>query len=165
MLLIPLATVLLLTAGSSALACDCLDLSPSESFREADVVFEGELIGIKSTSESFPNETAYTFRVKKWLKGGQPGREVTLLQGSFDCDAYFFLDVVYRVYARRHEGQLSSGSCFANEVLSVRDRNKYQMSASQSGHEPSGLFLVEVILFFASSAIWFVLRCPPRSRS
>jgi len=58
-----MAAVLVLTAGSTALACDCITLSPSESFQNADVVFEGELIQIKPIPGNSVETTAYTFRV------------------------------------------------------------------------------------------------------
>jgi hypothetical protein len=64
-----MAAVLMLTAGSTALACDCITLSPSESFQEADVVFEGELIQIKPIAGNVLETTAYTFRVRRLLKG------------------------------------------------------------------------------------------------
>ena len=114
-----MAAMLVLTAGSTALACDCITLSPSESFQEADVVFEGELIQIKPIPGNSIETTAYTFRVRRSLKGSLAS-EVTLIQLSTDCDAVFSPDTLYRVYARQSEGKLSSGSCFGNEVLAVR---------------------------------------------
>jgi len=122
----------MLTVGSTALACDCITLSPSKSFQNADVVFEGELIQIKPVAGNSVETTAYTFRVRRLLKGS-PASEVTLIQESTVCDAVFSPDTFYRVYARQSEGKLFSGSCFGNEVLAVRrvTRDSAQTSKSQ----------------------------------
>jgi hypothetical protein len=111
-LMIPMAVWLVLTAGSTVLACDCVTRSPAESFQDAEVVFEGVVIRKNQAS----TETTYTFRVTKLFKGS-PESELTLIQGTSDCDATFLPDTVYRVYARSFSGHLNSGACSGNEVL------------------------------------------------
>jgi len=117
------AMVLLMMLGSvsAALACDCLTGTPEESFKDADVVFEGELI--RSTklaaSEMSWKTIAYTFAVSKSLKGPAE-REITIVEGNSNCDYFFFPNTVYRVYARRSDNELISGTCFGNKVLESR---------------------------------------------
>lgn len=110
----------MLGAGSTALGCDCLTRSPSESFAEADFVFEGELI---RSSQSGPG-IAYDFRVRNVRKGAHVDN-VTLIGNLSDCDADFSPYIVYRVYARSSEGRLSSSSCFANAVLGATRITNY----------------------------------------
>lgn len=107
-----LVLFLMLGAGGTALGCDCLTLSPSESFKEADFVFEGLLIG----SNQSGHDIAYEFRVRKVLKGAHVAN-VTLIEGLSNCDANFSPSIIYRVYARSVEGRLSSSSCFANVMV------------------------------------------------
>lgn len=104
----------ILMFGGEALACDCITASPEESFRRADVVFEGELV----RAEGSP-DTSYTFRVEKVLKGPRV-EEVTIFNGGTNCDETFFADIVYRVYAHEYQGKLGSSICSGNVVL----RNK-----------------------------------------
>lgn len=114
LLLSAIGLVTMLIAGQSALACDCMTPPPSECFKRADVVFEGELIRISED----PIKPTYTFEVSKVLKG-PGGSEVTIHATGTDCDASFNPDTVYRVYARTFEGKLISGQCSGNKVLKV----------------------------------------------
>ena len=109
---------LMLTLGSTVFACDCNDLTPQQSLKEADVVFEGELIRSAPITDrpSFGRDITYTFRVSHSLKGPAVS-EITLVGGHTDCDFYFFPNIVYRVYARRDGAELFTGSCLANQVL------------------------------------------------
>jgi hypothetical protein len=119
-----LVLLLMLSVDSTALACDCLDLSPQKSLEEADVVFEGELKRSTQTAD----EIAYNFEVEAVIKG-DIRNEVTLFQRSSNCSPTFFPDSVYRVYARpRHDGKLFSTVCFANEVIRTR-----QLGGSDAG--------------------------------
>lgn len=106
---------LTLTAVRTAVSFDCNTGSPRESFKAADVIFEGEVIRITRTAQ----EVAYTFRVSKVLKG-TTDREVTIFGGYTSCDADFLPNVIYRVYARKFEGKLVSGQCSGNKVLRIK---------------------------------------------
>lgn len=112
-----LGLLLLLTfAGAkTVVACDCVTPSPNESFQNADVVFEGEVIRSTQVKENI----AYTFKITNSLKGLATS-EVTLFQGHTNCDPYFWPNVVYRVYAKKFEGRLISGVCSGNKVLKTR---------------------------------------------
>ena len=119
---IPLAFIavwFILTASSTAWACDCGISSPDEDFRDADVVFEGIVDREIPTSSG----TTYTFQVLKSLKGS-PDSEFTLEQQPYDCDPTFLKSTIYRVYARRREGKLFSSVCFGNEVLGFFQQKK-----------------------------------------
>jgi hypothetical protein len=146
--LIVFTTVLLvLIAGSTVLACDCVTLSPSESLRRADVVFEGQVIQIVPTSSG----TNYTFQVSKSLKG-LPARELTLEQGAVDCDATFSQYTRYRVHARYFEGKLFSGTCDGNETLGfirvTRDSTKISISK----------LLPSLAVGLVAAIIWLLIR-------
>jgi hypothetical protein len=112
LLLSTIALVLVLIAGQTTLACECLTLTPSESLKRADLVFEGELVRIAQD----PIKPTYTFSVNKLLKGSRVTEVIIHSMGS-DCDARFDPDVIYRVYARTYEGKLISGLCSGNKIL------------------------------------------------
>src|SRR6185503_14149742 len=92
--------VLLLTlvASDTALACNCFPLSPAESFKNADVVFEGELLGITRLPPASRYSLAYRFKVRKAVKGWF-GNVVSVFGDGTDCDPFFAPGFVYRVYA------------------------------------------------------------------
>lgn len=116
-----LVLLLMLSVSSTALACDCITLTSEQGFKDADVVFEGQLIrstNIRDAS-SLTRNISYTFEVRNVLKGPS-AREITLVGGQSDCDFFFFPDTVYRVNARRSNGELFTGSCSGNEVLSKK---------------------------------------------
>lgn len=121
--------VLFLTLGAAGtvLACDCRQLTPSESLEEADFVFEGEII----RSYQSGHNIAYDFRVRNVFKGAHVDN-VTLIEGLSDCDANFSPALLYRVYARSFEGRLSSGTCFANVVLGATRITNYHAAQSTS---------------------------------
>jgi hypothetical protein len=151
-----LAVLLILTIDSTVHACDCLTLDPQKSFKEADVVFEGELDRLNQSG----HQLALTFKVSKGLKGDlQP--EVTLLQQMTNCDPSFVTNVIYRVYARRLEDRLLSSSCFANEVLAVKRMNpppvRWQNTFSSMLLRPKALVIVGICLP-ALVIIWFLGR-------
>ena len=153
---IPIASIavllVLLTQSSTVWACDCVTGTPAESFRAADVVFHGELIRITPTSTG----SAYTFRVREVFKG-PPASELTLEQGFMDCDATFAPNILYRVYARRFEGKLSSGVCSGNELIRVtRMRTDLASSRVTTSLLPK-LFLV-VAIGLTAIGIWLWRR-------
>ena len=107
--------VILIGAGGSVLACSCIPAPEPESFKRADLVFEGEVIRLVP-DEQYPERiVGYTFRVDKMLKG-EDVAEVTFYRTS-NCDAIFTLGAVYRVYAYRHQGKLKSSQCSGNKFL------------------------------------------------
>ena len=113
--------VFALLSGQKAWACDCVTLSPSESLKNADVVFEGHLIRVQREpgNEIF---FTYVFSVDKSVKG--PILKTVIIEGSYsDCDANFLPDVQYKVYAKNYNGRLGAGSCSGNEVLALIRRN------------------------------------------
>ena len=115
-LLVSLAVLTLtLTAARTTVSFDCATLSERESFKVADVVFDGEVIRITRVDQN----PQYTFRVDYRLKGFV-GREVTILGGHTNCDATFAPNTIYRVYARYYNGKLTSGVCSGNKVLRTK---------------------------------------------
>lgn len=145
-----MTVVLVLIAGSTVLACDCVTLSPSESFRRADVVFEGHVIQIVPSSSG----TNYTFQVSKPLKGS-PASELTLQQGAVDCDATFSQYTIYRVHARYFEGKLFSGTCDGNETLGFIQvtRDSTQISISNVSK-----LLPSLAVGLLAAIIWLLIR-------
>lgn len=145
---------LFLMMERSALACDCVTPEPAQAFKEADVVFEGELARVDRASDSlFP--TAYTFSVTKVLKGPR-AKEIVILGGATNCDKTFFPDIVYRVYAGEFQGRLTSGACAGNEVLIKRENSYYAGVESTSVWELWQLWYVKVAVI-AGTALLLVL--------
>ena len=106
----------MLVASETALACNCLPLSPEESYNNADVVFEGELIRARSLPLSSRFAYAYTFEVTKPLKGSA-GTVVSIFGAGNECDARFEPGFVYRVHAKAADGTLTSGTCAGNSIV------------------------------------------------
>lgn len=147
------ALLVLLTLSSTVWACDCVTGTPEESFRAADVVFHGEVI----RSNTSTSERTYTFSVKEVFKGS-PASELTLEQGFTDCDATFAPNILYRVYARRSEGKLFSGTCFGNELIRVTRMRTSLASTSANGSLLLKLFPVAVLGLLAALILFLRRR-------
>ena len=115
-LLATIVLLLTLLACDTALACNCSPLSPAESLKNADVVFEGELLGITGLPPASRFSLAYRFKVRKSVKGSV-GNIVSVFGDGTECDSYFAPGFVYRVYANDVDGILTSGTCSGNEIL------------------------------------------------
>jgi hypothetical protein len=145
-----IAVLLVLTLGGTALACDCVTGSPDQNFQYADVVFEGQVSRITTTT----SETAYTFRVSKLLKGA-PASELTVSGGFTDCDMHFWENTIYRVYAHRFEGKLISGQCAGNKILGCIQVKRYSTETSWS---QVFRFLPSVAVGLLATIIWLLIR-------
>jgi hypothetical protein len=111
-------TVLTLTliASANALACDCVTQSSADNLKNAAIVFEGKLVAIRSDNQGPPFAHAYFFDVNRSLKGPELN-SVMIYSTNSDCDAEFYPDQVYRVYARDDNGTFRSSLCSGNEIL------------------------------------------------
>jgi len=94
------------------LACDCLDLSPPDSFKAADLVFVGNVVASNGTA-SEPNAT---FRVEQILKGTQSG-QVVIASHMTDCDRSFQTGNTYIVYARQWDGTFFAPTCLSTTLV------------------------------------------------
>lgn len=116
-LLLVFVLLSLLAMTATSLACDCATASEKESFRNADLVFEGEVVRISEVD----HRRVYTFAVSKVLKG-PVDREVQITDSGTNCDAYFRPEFIYRVYAHWFEGKLMSGQCSGTKMLRSKKR-------------------------------------------
>ena len=112
----------LMAASGSGLACSCITVPERENFKRADLVFEGEMVRVVPHKDYPQLPIGYTFRVDKILKGEQL-TEVTLPRTT-NCDPVFKLGSVYRVYAFRYGGKLTSSICSGNKLLRRKRRGK-----------------------------------------
>ena len=103
---------------SPVLAWDCGQL-PEEWAKEANLVFEGKVVGItpvyfKSTDQLTGRKI--TFKVSNVLLG-EAGNEITVSTGIFgDSPGYPFLcQSRYTVYAIQTDNGLSTNACFPNK--------------------------------------------------
>ena len=108
--------VLTLLSCDTALACKCLPLSPDENLQNADVVFEGRLLGITRLPSTSRFSLAYTFDVRKSVKGSA-GNVISIFGEGSECDAYFEPGFIYRVYANNEDGTFTSRTCAGNEII------------------------------------------------
>jgi len=115
--------LLMLLACETALACNCLPLSPAESFNNADVVFEGELIRITTLPTSSSFSFASTFKVTRSLKGSA-GTVVSIFGDGSECDATYEPGFVYRVYAKETDGTLTNGTCAGNSIVGAANQTE-----------------------------------------
>lgn len=142
----------LLCAVEVCFACDCVTLPEKESFENAEIVFEGELIGTTDVAL----ETAHTFLVQKSLKGLNTD-VVFLFGGHTDCDYTFHPDVIYRVYARKFEDKLVTGICSGNKVLRMKPISASKTLATASWLDTNKYVLVIIGFAFALFLlIWFL---------
>ena len=116
-LLLTTVLLLILFGGHTARACDCVTLPERESL-DADLVFEGKLIGIQRMETNGLGTFTYVFQVDKTLKGPYL-TTVALTSDNTDCDAKFQPKFGYRVYAKNFDGRFVSGACSGNKILST----------------------------------------------
>ena len=107
--------VFVLAIGGTSLAFDCAAVSEKESFKRAELVFDGEVIRTHQVNE----RPAYTFKVHQLLKGSA-GSEVTVITNDSSCGAHFLPNIVYRVYATRFQGLLTTGACSGNREIKTK---------------------------------------------
>ena len=119
---------LVLVMKGSVLACDCVTPSPEECFKNADVIFEGALVRAGRAADG---PFVYTFRVNKLLKGPR-AKEIDIVGMFTNCDATFYSDIIYRVYAHEFQGKLRSGICDGNQVLALKQQVSYPGVQSHS---------------------------------
>lgn len=108
------ASLLILAASVTLLACDCIRQSESDSYKTADTVFIGTVIHNDASGEST------VFEVNQWLKGKGPWGERLVISGGTDCDASFAEGFVFVVYAKEIEGRLIAPSCLSTTHLNYR---------------------------------------------
>jgi len=114
------SALLLLTviASEPARACECASSSQFENFRNADLVFEGDLIRITRLPSSSSFSWAYTFKVNRSMKGTM-GSFVSVFGSGTDCDVPFVQGYNYRVYAKDDGGVLTSGACSGTDAIGL----------------------------------------------
>jgi hypothetical protein len=108
-----LLTVLL--ASAVCVACDCVDLSPPESFKVANLVFIGKAVAVNNSQ----TESNAIFRVDQVLKGTSTGQGVITSHGT-NCDVSFQTGNVYIVYARESDGKLFADTCLNTKPIAAQ---------------------------------------------
>jgi hypothetical protein len=111
--IIVITAAVIMTAyfGSPVFACQCIDLSPYDRFKIADLVFVGSAVAVNSGVDG----TA-TLRVEHVLKG-TPATQVVIASEGNDCDYSFQTGSSYVVYARQSDGKLFASTCLGTHVL------------------------------------------------
>jgi hypothetical protein len=132
-----LATTLLfmVLTCETALACNCRVLSPAESFNNADVVFEGELIRVATLPTSSSFSFASTFKVTRSLKGSA-GTFVSIFGDGSECDATYEPGFVYRIYAKEADGMLTNGTCAGNSIVGVASNTEGMFVSRSFSYAP-----------------------------
>jgi hypothetical protein len=111
-MLFSLAALMFLSAGT-AFACDCLTLTPEESFEKADTVFLGKVVG----AENAGPYTYYKFEVQRTIKGDQS--HWVIKSRNTDCDYEFYAGATYLVYAHNYQGSLFAPSCSSTIMVAA----------------------------------------------
>lgn len=162
---------IILLFSAKGLACDCFTPTAEESFRRADAVFIGEMIGSTETANttgSFPSKfTTSTFRVSKSLKG-KDAKEVSITSWNTDCDSSFGLGTVYLVYAHSSDGKLISSICDGNLALGLAPTS-FPASPPASASPPSfryrDLVAISAVAVLLCLVIWLIPRKTPHGRA
>src|SRR5689334_16633114 len=114
--------LLTVIASGTARACECASSSQFENFRNADLVFEGDLVRITRLPSSSSFSWAYTFKVNRSLKGSM-GSFVSVFGSGTECDAPFAQGFNYRVFAKDDGGVVTSGACSGTDVIGLAGEN------------------------------------------
>jgi len=101
-----------LLSAATCFACDCIDLTPPDSLKAADLVFVGSAVTVNSAG----NEGNTTFRVQQVLKG-TPTAQTVITSEMTDCDRSFQQGNTYVVYARQWDGKLFAPTCLSTQLL------------------------------------------------
>lgn len=109
---------------STALACSCMALSTPEALAFADVAFVGTPTAVDGPEpgpiQSSLDPVHYAFAVDQVFKGDAVGAEVvatTAMDGA-SCGTSFGIDERWLVFANVSEGELHTGLCSGNVLLS-----------------------------------------------
>jgi hypothetical protein len=97
------SVTLMMIAATTSLACLCYSISPEESFKSADVVFVGRLLG-----ETSPRKKL--FEVEQIVKGSGPAK----LEVDISCyiDTFLFADNHrFLMYAKKQGSELVIVGC------------------------------------------------------
>jgi hypothetical protein len=105
--------MIFLRVGSCS-ACLCLPPSQAESFKAADSVFIGTVLGEKMVGASHLS----AFQIEQPFKGNDAGVVVVESEG-FDLDSPFAQGATYLVYAKRFGDHLIVGPCSRTIALEV----------------------------------------------
>lgn len=146
-----LLTVFLAPAVS--VACDCVDLSPTESFKAVDLVFIGNAV----TVGNFQTESNATFRVEQVLKGTPAGQVVITSHGT-NCDVSFQTENVYIVCARQSDGKLFAGTCLSTKPIAAQQSLVHYTSPPRYGYRA---IVAGIILLLALAVGYIVGRAWP----
>ena len=109
------ALIVMLFAYSVAYGCDCATLTSEESFRQADLIFQGRVVRIESSGL----DRIVTFEVKRFLKGPSTNY-ISLYQGKSNCDFQFVEGWGYLVYANAVGGRFVASTCSSTQVYNYR---------------------------------------------
>ncbi|NIV00519.1 MAG: hypothetical protein GWN55_04190, partial [Phycisphaerae bacterium] len=136
--------------------CSCRYLSPSEAFREADVVFSGHVA--KNTGAGLLSRSV-TFTVTESWKGVSTSRVTVYSTGdSGSCGFPFAVGTAYLVYGREVNGRLFTSLCTRTSSVSmprVKDDFAYLNSWARFAPGSGGLTL-DMICFGGSGLILLV---------
>lgn len=122
-LLVALLPLLVLLAPTRADACSCVGGLPiCQTFWQADAVFAGRVLSIEPITESARNplfsRKRVRFQVREAWRGGVQGVvEIRTGAGGGDCGYQFERGETYIVYARAHDGMLSTSICARTRKL------------------------------------------------
>jgi len=144
-------------AATVCFACDCNTLSPSDSFKAADLVFVGNVI----KSDKSESEVTTTFRMEQVLKGIDNG-QVVITGYMSDCDYSFYTGNAYIVYARRSEGKFIASICMSTKLFYAPPQPTFihYTSPPRLGYRA---VVAGIVLFVALGVGYLVGRVWPRA--
>ena len=150
---------MLLLAAEVCFACDCNTLSPSESFKAADLVFVGSV----ASSDQSAGYVNSKFRIEQVLKGSN--REEVVIAGQMtDCDFAFQTGYAYIVYARQSESRLFASTCMSTRAIyapPARPAFIHYTSRPRIGYR---VIVAGVVILFAVAVGYFAGRFRRSSR-
>jgi len=149
---------IILAATAISFACDCVDLSPPESFEAADLVFVGNLVASNGTAE----ETNATFHVEQILKGTQSD-QVVITSHMTNCDRSFQTGRTYIVYARRGDGRFFAPTCLSTTPVNAPATQQPFIRYTSSPRYSYRATVAGVILLLALAVGYMVGRSSKRA--
>jgi hypothetical protein len=118
---------LLLGACAPVLACFCINLPLSESYKKSDAIFTGKIVGIEKFTKNLKlskirtttiEVTEYKFEIAKTFLGLEKSKTVSIFVDGTNCDFNFKKDETYLVWAYQDkQNDLVTNSCTPTKLL------------------------------------------------
>ena len=126
--------------SAPALACECAALSPADAYKQADAVFEGRVLELRSSPPGAWGQAAQRsvlLQVVRAWKGIHAEQvEITMAAQDAACSHDLAASQSYFVYAVEQAGHLSVGSCGRTRPMAEADEDVHVLGMGVTPVDP-----------------------------